>query len=99
MSERKGWYLVTYDIRDQKRWRKLYKLMRGYGERLQYSVFRCWLSERQLEKLRWQVEKTIDSEDAVLFVGLCEACAGRISARNRPESWDRDDEDELFKVL
>jgi len=32
-------YLVCYDIRDDKRWRRLYKAMKGYGEWLQLSVF------------------------------------------------------------
>jgi len=99
MSERKSWYLITYDVRDPKRWRKLYKLMRGYGERIQYSVFRCWLSERQLQKLRWEVEKRIDAEDAVLFVGLCEACVARIESRNRPEAWEQEGNEQLFRVV
>ncbi|PJF46320.1 MAG: CRISPR-associated endonuclease Cas2, partial [Candidatus Thermofonsia Clade 3 bacterium] len=36
-------YIVTYDIADDRRWRKVFKLMYGYGDRLQYSVFRCAL--------------------------------------------------------
>jgi CRISPR-associated protein Cas2 len=38
MAEPRRWYLMTYDIRSPKRWRKVYELMRGYGERLQLSV-------------------------------------------------------------
>ncbi|MEO0969056.1 MAG: CRISPR-associated endonuclease Cas2, partial [Cyanobacteria bacterium J06639_18] len=43
MSEIKNCYIVCYDIRCQKRWRKAYKLIQGYGERVQYSIFRCFL--------------------------------------------------------
>ncbi|MGZ8155153.1 MAG: CRISPR-associated endonuclease Cas2 [Burkholderiales bacterium] len=25
-------YIVTYDIRDEKRWRRVFRLMKGYGE-------------------------------------------------------------------
>ena len=32
-------YIVTYDIRDQKRWRRLFRAMEGRGEWLQLSVF------------------------------------------------------------
>lgn len=37
-------YIVTYDIGDQKRWRRVFGVMRGYGEWLQLSVFQCRLS-------------------------------------------------------
>jgi CRISPR-associated protein Cas2 len=37
-------YVVTYDISDKKRLRKVFRLMRGYGDHLQLSVFRCELS-------------------------------------------------------
>lgn len=40
-------YIVTYDIADQKRWRAVFRLMHGYGEWLQLSVFQCRLSRRQ----------------------------------------------------
>src|SRR5690606_2499180 len=40
-------YLVTYDIRDDKRWRRVFKTMKGFGEWLQLSVFQCRLSRRR----------------------------------------------------
>lgn len=51
-GEAQNCYLICYDIRDAKRWRKAYKLLQGYGERIQYSIFRCQLSMRSREKLR-----------------------------------------------
>jgi hypothetical protein len=36
MSE-KRWYLISYDIRDQKRWRQTYKQLKGCGERIHYG--------------------------------------------------------------
>ena len=91
MSEGKGWYLVSYDIRDTRRWRKGYKIIKGYGERLQYSVYRCRLSVRQLEQLRWELEKVLEAEDSLLFVPLCGACVARLLVRNRSETWIVDD--------
>ncbi len=38
-------YLVTYDIADEKRLRKVFKIMRGYGDHLQYSVFECQFTQ------------------------------------------------------
>jgi len=36
-------YLVCYDVRDDKRLRRVHKLMKAYGEAWQYSVFYCTL--------------------------------------------------------
>lgn len=64
-------YLVCYDICDDKRLRKVFRLMRGYGDHLQYSVFECALSSVELAKLRTALAGLIDhGEDQVLFVSL-----------------------------
>ena len=36
-------YLVAYDVSAPERWRRVFRLMHGYGEWLQLSVFRCRL--------------------------------------------------------
>ena len=64
-------YIVSYDIVAPRRWRKVYRLMCGHGDRVQYSVFRCALSDREriqlIEKLSREVKHT---EDQVLFFPL-----------------------------
>ena len=44
--------VVSYDISDDKRRRKVATLMEGYGYRVQYSVFECDLSRKQLGELK-----------------------------------------------
>jgi CRISPR-associated protein Cas2 len=85
--EPKHWYVVCYDITEPKRWRRVYKLMNGYGRRLQYSIFRCRLTVRQMEKLRWELEKILTTEDRLLILILCEGCEKKTATHNRPESW------------
>ncbi|WNZ25454.1 CRISPR-associated endonuclease Cas2 [Leptolyngbya sp. NK1-12] len=87
MPETKNYYLICYDIRDPKRWRRVFKLLKGYGESLQYSIFRCRLTTRDREKLRWELEKILKEEDSLLIAGLCDRCVQRIQSCNRPESW------------
>ncbi len=91
-------YVIMYDVRDPKRWRKVYRLLRGRGTRLQYSVFRCRLTTREFEQLRWELERRMTAEDSLLLVGLCAGCVDRVVSRNRQESWDSDD-GERFKIL
>lgn len=62
-------YIVTYDITDDKRWRKVYKMMCGYGDHLQYSVFRCTLSDRDRIGLIERLSKVIrhDLDQVLIF--------------------------------
>jgi CRISPR-associated protein Cas2 len=97
MAESKNWYLICYDIRDPKRWRKAYKLLHGYGDTIQYSIFRCRLSMREREKLRWELEKILDAEDKILLAGLCQRCVDRVCRCNRQNAWG--EEVESFRVI
>lgn len=87
MAEHKVCYLICYDIRCPKRWRKTSQLLEGYGERIQYSIFRSWLTLREREKLRWEMEKILKPEDSLLIAGICNRCVERVIATNRSESW------------
>jgi CRISPR-associated protein Cas2 len=63
--------IVSYDISDPKRLRKVFKLMRGYGDHLQLSVFQCELSPRERVELWSRLGEIIHhGEDQVLFVDV-----------------------------
>ena len=64
-------YLICYDICDDKRLRKVFQIMRGYGDHLQYSVFECQLTASDLARCRAALAATINHKvDQVLFVNL-----------------------------
>jgi len=64
-------YLVTYDVSNDKRLRRVFKLMRGYGDHIQYSVFRCELSDRERAELITRLADLINHhEDQVLLFPL-----------------------------
>ena len=64
-------YVVTYDISDTKRWRAVFKLMHGYGEWLQLSVFQCRLTRQRHAELIATLDLIIHhKEDHVILVDL-----------------------------
>ena len=87
MAEARRWYLIMYDIRDDRRWRGAYGIIRAWGQRLQYSVFRACLSDRDREKLRWELSRVLAAEDSLLVIGLCDSCVERVRAMNPRNDW------------
>lgn len=64
-------YLVSYDVSDPKRLRKVARALEGFGVRLQYSVFECPLDGIRLAKLKAELQSLLNhDEDQVLFVSL-----------------------------
>jgi len=64
-------YLVCYDIANDKRLRKVFHLMRGFGDHLQYSIFECQFTAADLVRCREALRDVIKhTEDQVLFVNL-----------------------------
>ncbi len=97
LSEKKMWYLISYDVRDDKRLARTAKLLEGYGSRIQYSVFRCRLSKRQVERLKWELTRIMAIEDDLLVIGICQKCSNRIHRRNADETWT--DEVKTFEIV
>jgi CRISPR-associated protein Cas2 len=64
-------YLVCYDISDDKRLARVAKTMRGFGDRIQLSIFECQLTPTDLVRCRHALGEIIHhKEDQVLFVNL-----------------------------
>jgi CRISPR-associated protein Cas2 len=64
-------FLVCYDIADDKRLRRVFKLCKNYGDHLQYSVFQCDLNPTERTGLESKLRDLIDAtKDQVLFVSL-----------------------------
>lgn len=64
-------YIVTYDVGEPRRWRRLFKLMHGYGEWLQLSVFQCRLTAQRRIELAAAIGEVINhNQDHVLILDL-----------------------------
>ena len=69
MSRRR--YLIAYDICEDRRLRRVIKIMESYGERLQYSVFLCDLNQLEVVQWRSEIVPAINaSEDSVVCIDL-----------------------------
>jgi len=97
MAQQKLWYLVAYDIRESKRLRRVAKHLEGYGTRIQYSIFRCRLTGRQMERLRWELTRVLKPEDSLITIGLCDRCVERIATRGRDDRWSQ--ETSSYKIV
>jgi len=70
-------YIVTYDIANPKRLRRVFKTMKGFGKHLQFSVFQCDLPAIDLIRMQDILTMIINAEeDQVLIfnLGPTESC-------------------------
>ena len=67
--------VVAYDIANPKRLRRVAKVMKKYGARVQESVFECRLDPLRLTALRQELQALLQRrEDKVTLYPLCDAC-------------------------
>ncbi len=79
--------LVTFDIKENsepnkmsKRLRELTKVLKGFGQRVQYSVFECYLDNPQIEILKKRVGAVVNPilGDNVRFYKMCNSCQDKV---------------------
>ena len=80
--------IISYDIVDDKRRTKVLKLLKGYGTRVQYSVFECDLNAQQFARLGQELRAIIDGDtdsvrcyrlDAIAVAGIQILGIGRVT--------------------
>ena len=76
-------WMISYDIEDNKVRRHVHNHLKDRGERVQYSVFECWLNRRQLSELRTRLQTEIKDGDSVRWYPLCAWCAQSIDWHGR----------------
>lgn len=80
-------YLVCYDISDQKRWRKIYRTMKGYGAWLQLSVFQCRLKREDLLQMTDTLTEIMNRQEdnlLVIDIGPAENISLKVASYGRP---------------
>lgn len=73
-------YVISYDLSNDRRRTRLAKILEGFGQRVQYSVFECDLTAQQYGILKRKMCKLIvpDEGDSLRIYRLCAACVRTI---------------------
>jgi CRISPR-associated protein Cas2 len=71
-------FVVAYDISDDRRRTRIHKLLCGYGDWTQYSLFECWLTKQQRLELHVKMKKLLQQGDSVRLYPLCRSCVARV---------------------
>ena len=71
MRNQERTFVVLYDISDPKRWRRVFKTMKEYGQWLQLSAFQCRLTDMRRIELVAKVSEIINQrEDSFMLLDL-----------------------------
>ena len=74
-------YVISYDICEPKRWRRVFKIMKGYGEWLQLSVFQCRLNKTRILQVEAALRAEMNQEEdhvLILDIGPAENVAPNV---------------------
>ena len=75
----KKFFLIVYDISNDRRRTKLHNVLLDFGTPVQYSVFECLLEPDQTEKMRRAIARTVrPKKDRVRVYPLCATCLEQV---------------------
>ncbi len=78
-SSQNTFYVIAYDIPDDRRRTKIHKILSGFGTWTQYSLFECFLSKKELVQLKAKLAKHLEeTQDSVRFYPLCVNCVEKV---------------------
>jgi len=64
-------YVITYDVSDDRRRDRIFTVLQGYGDHVQFSVFVAALTAQELVELRGRVREYLnEGTDQVLIIDL-----------------------------
>ena len=79
-------YVVAYDIPDDKRRTQVHKLLKGFGQWTEFSLFECFLTKKELLQMRGKLNAHLRAgEDRVRIYLICEQCLAKIETVGIPQ--------------
>ncbi len=79
MKAKKQFWVIAYDIVDDRNRNRIANFLEKHGQRVNYSVFECMLTDSQFEKVKKQIEKWMDTDDdRIVYYPICVNCYTKI---------------------
>src|SRR5205085_11649062 len=74
-----SFYVVAYDIPDDRRRTKVHKILKGFGQWTEFSLFECFLTRKEVLQMQSKLEKHLNAQaDRVRIYMICETCLAKI---------------------
>ena len=78
-SDDRSFFVIVYDVADNKRRTKLARLLESLGIRVQGSVFEGFLTVNELERMLKRAQKIIEpEEDGIRVYPICRGCRDKL---------------------
>ncbi len=85
------WYVICYDVRDDRRRLRVARAIDDYGDRVQYSVFQAFLKPEHIERLTAVLKNLIDPDtDTVYIYRQCRRCRKAVTICGRGTAFDEE---------
>ena len=78
-------YLVTYDVSSPRRWRRVFRLLQGYGDWVQLSVFRCRLDAKRRRRMESELRAVLDEDEDRLLIARLDKEPQKVAGRVRSD--------------
>ncbi len=73
------YYVIAYDVRDDKRRAIIFKTLKEYASPVQNSLFEGHIAKKDFIKLRDRLKKQMnEKEDSICLYSLCAGCRVQI---------------------
>lgn len=70
--------VICYDVKSDKRRNQVFKLLKDYGQWVQYSVFELQCSDQEWIELEHRLAQLLIGEDSLCVYNMCKTCVKKI---------------------
>lgn len=93
-------YVISYDLSSNRLRNKVAKELENYGKRVQYSVFECRITQKQLRELYQKLSNIMLAEEngSIRIYSICANCETKVRIIGIKESGLTTEEEDLFVV-
>jgi len=78
-------YVIVYDVSDDKRRSKIFKILKSYATHVQYSVFEAKLHPNDVTELKYKIWSIMNTkQDSIFFYRQCASCMGKVERMGIP---------------